>query len=48
MLKRWEMKPVSVEGGAQALAELATARDAGKPFRLVLTDMHMRTWMDSR
>ncbi len=41
MLKRWEMKPVSVEGGAQALAELATARDAGKPYRLVLTDMHM-------
>jgi signal transduction histidine kinase/DNA-binding response OmpR family regulator len=41
MLKRWEMKPVSVEGGAQALAQLASARDSGIPYRLVLTDMHM-------
>ena len=41
MLKRWEMKPVSVEGGAQALAELASARESGVPYRLVLTDMHM-------
>lgn len=41
MLKRWDMKPLSVEGGAQALAELATARDIGAPYRLVLTDMHM-------
>ena len=41
MLKRWHMKPVSVEGGTQALAGLASARDAGAPYRLVLTDMHM-------
>jgi signal transduction histidine kinase/DNA-binding response OmpR family regulator len=41
MLKRWEMKPVSVEGGTQALAELARARESGAPYRLVLTDMHM-------
>ena len=41
MLKRWEMQPVSVEGGAQALAELARARESGASYRLVLTDMHM-------
>jgi two-component system, sensor histidine kinase and response regulator len=41
MLKRWHMKPVSVEGGAQALVELASARESGAPYRLVLTDMHM-------
>jgi signal transduction histidine kinase/DNA-binding response OmpR family regulator len=41
MLKRWKMKPVSVEGGTQALAELARARESGASYRLVLTDMHM-------
>jgi|HubBroStandDraft_4_1064222.scaffolds.fasta_scaffold03708_5 signal transduction histidine kinase/DNA-binding response OmpR family regulator len=41
MLKRWEMQPVSVESGAQALAELARARESGASYRLVLTDMHM-------
>jgi signal transduction histidine kinase/DNA-binding response OmpR family regulator len=41
MLKRWHMKPVAVEGGAQALVELASARELGAPYRLVLTDMHM-------
>jgi CheY-like chemotaxis protein len=41
MLKRWHMKPVSVEGGAQALVELASARESRAPYRLVLTDMHM-------
>jgi signal transduction histidine kinase/DNA-binding response OmpR family regulator len=41
MLKRWEMKPVLVEGGEEALAELSTAREAGEPYGLVLTDMHM-------
>jgi CheY-like chemotaxis protein/HPt (histidine-containing phosphotransfer) domain-containing protein len=41
MLKRWEMKPTSVEGGEKALAELAAARDAKVPYALILTDMHM-------
>jgi signal transduction histidine kinase/DNA-binding response OmpR family regulator len=40
-LKSWHMKPVSVEGGAQALAELASAKESGAPYRLVLTDMRM-------
>jgi PAS domain S-box-containing protein len=41
MLKRWEMKPISVEGGEEALTQLSTARAAGEPFGLILTDMHM-------
>jgi PAS domain S-box-containing protein len=41
MLKRWEMKPTSVEGGEEALAHLSTARTAGEPFGLILMDMHM-------
>jgi two-component system, sensor histidine kinase and response regulator len=41
MLKRWEMKPTAVEGGEQALAQLAVAREAGAPYGLILTDMHM-------
>jgi signal transduction histidine kinase/DNA-binding response OmpR family regulator len=41
MLRRWEMRPALVEGGEEALAELSSARDAGEPYGLVLTDMHM-------
>ncbi len=41
ILGRWEMKPTLVEGGEEALAELFAAREAGKPFALILTDMHM-------
>jgi two-component system sensor histidine kinase/response regulator len=41
MLGRWEMKPTLVEGGQQALAELFAAREAGDPYRMILTDMHM-------
>jgi two-component system, sensor histidine kinase and response regulator len=41
MLGRWEMKPTLVEGGEEALVELFAAREAGKPFALILTDMHM-------
>jgi signal transduction histidine kinase/CheY-like chemotaxis protein len=41
MLKRWEMRSILVEGGEEALVELCAARDAGEPYRLVLTDMHM-------
>jgi two-component system, sensor histidine kinase and response regulator len=41
MLKRWEMIPVCVEGGEQALIELASARNEGRAFMLIVTDMHM-------
>ena len=41
MLKNWEMKPVTVESGELALAQLSEARAAGAPYRLILTDMHM-------
>src|SRR6266849_3243890 len=41
MLKRWEMKSRSVEGGEEALAKLSAAREEGEPYALILTDMHM-------
>jgi signal transduction histidine kinase/DNA-binding response OmpR family regulator/ligand-binding sensor domain-containing protein len=41
MLKRWEMKSISVESGADALTQLTEAQHAGDPFALVVTDMHM-------
>ncbi len=41
MLTRWEMRPTSVEGGAEALQELMSACEMGDPYRLILTDMHM-------
>jgi signal transduction histidine kinase/CheY-like chemotaxis protein len=41
MLKRWEMRSTSVEDGEDALAQLSVAREAGEPYRLILTDMHM-------
>ncbi len=41
MLKRWDMKTTSVEGGEEALAQLSAAREAGEPYSLILTDMHM-------
>jgi signal transduction histidine kinase/DNA-binding response OmpR family regulator len=41
MLRRWEMKPRAVESGEEALSQLGSARVAGAPFALVLTDMHM-------
>jgi CheY-like chemotaxis protein len=41
MLKRWEMKALAVESGKLALRQLSEAREAGEPYRLILTDMHM-------
>jgi PAS domain S-box-containing protein len=41
MLSRWDMNPVTVNGGEEALAALALARDKGEQFSLILTDMHM-------
>jgi len=41
MLKRWDMKSTSVEDGEEALVLLSSAQNAGEPYALVLTDMHM-------
>jgi two-component system, sensor histidine kinase and response regulator len=41
MLRNWDMKSGSVEGGKDALAQLSFARNAGEPYRLILMDMHM-------
>jgi signal transduction histidine kinase/CheY-like chemotaxis protein/HPt (histidine-containing phosphotransfer) domain-containing protein len=41
MLKRWEVEVSAVEGGEQALRELARAEQAGRPYQLILTDLHM-------
>lgn len=41
MLKRWEVQTTGVESGELALAELASAQRTGKPYQLILTDMHM-------
>jgi two-component system, sensor histidine kinase and response regulator len=41
MLRNWEMKSDSVEGGEEALEHLSRARAAGDPYMLILMDMHM-------
>jgi len=41
MLKGWEVKSTCAEGGEQALTELQSAQQAGRPYQLMLTDMHM-------
>jgi two-component system, sensor histidine kinase and response regulator len=41
MLSSWGMMSASVEGGRAALQALKTAKEAGSPFNLVLTDAHM-------
>ena len=41
MLIRWGMKPTAVEGGEAALQALQIARDAGRPFPLILLDGQM-------
>jgi two-component system, sensor histidine kinase and response regulator len=41
MLSAWGMMSASVEGGRAALQALKTAKEAGGPFGLVLTDAHM-------
>ncbi len=41
MLKRWEMNSTSVEEGEEALTALSMALEAGEPYGLILTDMHM-------
>ncbi|HET8924490.1 MAG TPA: response regulator [Candidatus Acidoferrum sp.] len=41
MLKRWEMRSTSAASGDEALAQLSSAHQAGDPYALILTDMHM-------
>jgi len=41
MLRRWEMFSTSVQGGEEALAEVSSAQNSGKPYGLILTDVHM-------
>jgi signal transduction histidine kinase/DNA-binding response OmpR family regulator len=41
ILKRWGAQTTCAEGGRQALSELASACQAGDPYRLVVTDMNM-------
>jgi signal transduction histidine kinase/DNA-binding response OmpR family regulator len=41
MLRRWEMIVTSMEGAEEALEQLCVALEAGEPFELILTDMHM-------
>jgi signal transduction histidine kinase/CheY-like chemotaxis protein len=41
MLKRWNMKATSAQGGEAALGQLSAAQEAGEPYGLILMDMHM-------
>ena len=41
VLSNWQMKPVAVAGGPEALHVLQEAKAAGRPFALVLLDAHM-------
>ena len=41
MTSSWDLKPVAVADGNQALAELENASSAGRPYRLVLLDLQM-------
>src|SRR5712692_432118 len=46
MLKRWEMRPISVKGGEEALTQLVSAREAGDAFGLIVTDLHWSSKSD--
>ncbi|MBI3670698.1 MAG: PAS domain S-box protein [Acidobacteria bacterium] len=41
MLKNWQMRPTPADGGRAALSALEHAKEAGKPFPLVLLDAQM-------
>ena len=41
VLRNWQMKPVAVAGGREALEEMQRAKISGCPYPLVLTDCHM-------
>jgi signal transduction histidine kinase/CheY-like chemotaxis protein len=40
-LRRWGMQPVSAGSGADALSQISRAFEAGHPFALIITDVHM-------
>jgi PAS domain S-box-containing protein len=41
LVRRWGMHCTAAADGEAALAELQLAREAGEPYALILTDMHM-------
>jgi two-component system, sensor histidine kinase and response regulator len=41
ILTQWQMRPTSVAGGEEALAELHDPRNSADPYTLVVSDMHM-------
>ena len=41
MLTRWGAQTSCADGASEALTELDAARGAGRPYQLILTDMHM-------
>lgn len=41
MLSSWEMRPTIVSDANEAIAELRRSHEAGTPYELVLTDVHM-------
>lgn len=41
MLTRWEMRPTLVEGGEEALVQIAEAAQVGARYGLILTDLRM-------
>ncbi len=41
ILTRWHLRPVYADGGANALAAIQNAVDAGQPFGLVMLDLRM-------
>jgi signal transduction histidine kinase/DNA-binding response OmpR family regulator len=41
MLTHWGAQTTCAEGASQALSELDSASNSGRPYQLVLTDMHM-------
>ena len=41
ILSKWAMRPISVEGGPEALSTLESAMKAGHPFPLMILDVNM-------
>src|SRR5688500_16254377 len=41
LVVRWEMLPAEAAGGLEALTQLRLATEAGRPFDMVLSDVHM-------
>ncbi|MHB8903186.1 MAG: response regulator, partial [Thermoguttaceae bacterium] len=41
MLKNWQMEPIVTESGPEALRALDQSRNAGRPVRLILSDVNM-------